>query len=224
MDNLYNPLFEAATEKYGLPPGLLRSIQRLETGSMEGAESAEGPETSIGRAQGLMQIMPGIARAYKGNPLVPKEAVDIAARLTRDNLEALRKAFPDLSDSELARMAVATYHSGIGNIMKAKGIPDKPAVQAYIKRYDEMRPQAAEEPPPKVNPLYAEEMAAAASNIPAVAAQPSKAEEKIKVPPAPRNPNLDPKSLKFLMELFNSVPKAPESFFSDSYLAAMRRG
>lgn len=33
MPDDFNPLFEAATVRYGLPPNLLRELQRLETGN-----------------------------------------------------------------------------------------------------------------------------------------------------------------------------------------------
>lgn len=216
MPEKYNPLFDAVTQQYGLPEGILRDIQQLETGNLPEPESALGPRTRQGRAQGMMQIMPATSRAYGGNPMVPEEAVDMAGRITRDNLRSLRRAFPNISEEELRRLAVGTYHSGIGNVRRAGGIPDKPAARTYMERYDALRPKP--EMRSDVNPYYAEEMAAGAvmpnadkpaSPRPAAAAA---------------QPSMDPRSLKFLMDIFQSAPQAPETYASDTYIAALRRG
>jgi hypothetical protein len=219
----YTSLFDAATEKYGLPPDLLRRIQQLETGTIRNPERALGSPTGSGaRAQGLMQIMPATARQYGGNPFKPEEAIDIAGRLTADNLKQLREKFPDASDRDLARLAVYAYHSGIGTVERTGGVPTGPNARRHMQRYDTLNPPLPPPPAPPVenplanlNPLYGEEMAAgavrpAASKPSAAAAQPVE--------------KLDSKSLKFLMDLFQSVPAAPQPYFSDTYAAALRRG
>lgn len=215
MPEKYNPLFDAVTQQYGLPAGILRDIQQLETGNIAEPEGALGPRTRQGRAQGMMQIMPATSRAYGGNPMVPEEAVDMAGRITRDNLRSLRRAFPNVSEDELRRLAVGTYHSGIGNVRRAGGIPDKPAARTYMQRYDALRPRT--EMRSDVNPYYAEEMAAGAVAPEEKAASPRPSA-------AAAQPAMDPRSLKFLMDIFNSVPQAPATYASDSYTAALRRG
>lgn len=95
--------------------------------------------TDVGQALGLMQIMPSNVRTLGGDPFKPAEAIDMAGRLSRDNIRMLRRYFPDKTDEEIERLAVATYHSGIGNVRRAGGVPDKPGATKYMKKYDEIR-------------------------------------------------------------------------------------
>jgi hypothetical protein len=219
----YTSLFNSTTEKYGLPPDLLRIIQQLETGTVRNPERALGSPTRSGaRAQGLMQIMPATAKQYGGNPLKPEEAIDIAGRLTRDNLKQLREKFPDATDRDLMRLAVYAYHSGMGTVDRTGGVPTGPGARKHMRRYDTLNPPLPPPPaPPVQNPLegldphYEEGMSGgavrpAASKPSAAAGQPVE--------------KMDSKSLKFLMDLFQSVPAAPQPYFSDTYAAALRRG
>lgn len=198
------PLFEATTRRYGLPPYMLRELQRLETGNLKNPVTALGPRTKQGQAMGLMQIMPRNVNVLGGDPFKPADAIDMAGRISRDNIRMLRKYYPDFNDDEIERLAVAAYHSGIGNVRQAGGVPDKPRAQAYMKQYDEIRSMR------ELNPFYAEEMGAGAA-MPAPAPEP----EVASVPPAKSAP-IDARSLKFLMDLFNNLPQAPESYPSDT--------
>jgi soluble lytic murein transglycosylase-like protein len=208
MPDDFNPLFEAATVRYGLPPYLLRELQRLETGESKNPVTAVGPMTDQGQAQGLMQIMPDNARKLGGNPFKPAEAIDMAGRLSRDNIRMLRRYFPDKTDEEIERLAIATYHSGIGNVRRAGGVPNQPGATKYMKKYDEIRSMR------ELNPLYAEEMAAGAAT-PYPEPPPAPQPEAQPVPPSKDAP-ISMRSLKFLMDLFNSVPQAPETYPSDT--------
>lgn len=208
MPDDFNPLFEAATVRYGLPPNLLRELQRLETGESKNPVTAVGPMTDVGQALGLMQIMPSNVRTLGGDPFKPADAIDMAGRLSRDNIRMLRRYFPDKTDEEIERLAVATYHSGIGNVRRAGGVPDKPGATKYMKKYDEIRSMRG------LNPLYGEEMAAGAAT-PYPEPPPAPQPEVQPVPPSKDAP-ISMRSLKFLMDLFNSVPQAPETYPSDT--------
>lgn len=78
----YDPLFQAAGEKYGVDPSILRAIASVESNFNP---EAIGPKTRSGRAQGMMQFIPATAKAYGlEDPFNPEQSVDAAARLMRD--------------------------------------------------------------------------------------------------------------------------------------------
>ncbi|GAB3596288.1 hypothetical protein GCM10027446_22880 [Angustibacter peucedani] len=113
----YDALFTAATQKYGLPQGLLKAVAQAESGFDADATSAAG-------AKGLMQIMPGTARELGVDPLDPAQAVDGAARLLRQNLST----FGSL------KLAIAAYNAGPGAVRKYDGVPPYGETQAYVRR------------------------------------------------------------------------------------------
>lgn len=110
-------LFRAATQRYGLPPGLLQAIAKAESGFNPGAVSRAG-------ALGLMQIMPATARGLGVDPLDPAQAVDGAARLLSQNLQ--RFGSVDL--------AVAAYNAGPAAVAHYGGVPPYGETQAYVPR------------------------------------------------------------------------------------------
>ncbi|MGN6302490.1 MAG: transglycosylase SLT domain-containing protein [Angustibacter sp.] len=113
----YDGLFDAATARYALPPGLLRAVASAESGFDPGAVSHAG-------AVGLMQLMPGTARELGVDPSNPTQAVDGAARLLRRHLD----------DFGSVPLAVAAYNAGPGAVRKYDGIPPFPETQAYVRR------------------------------------------------------------------------------------------
>lgn len=113
----YQALFAAATQRYGLPQGMLAAVARAESGFNPRAVSSAG-------AQGLMQLMPGTARGLGVDPMNPAQAIDGAARmLSRD----LRK-FGSTS------LALAAYNAGAGAVQRYGGIPPYPETQQYVRR------------------------------------------------------------------------------------------
>src|SRR5574340_555729 len=66
-------LVDAAAEKYGLPKSFLHSVVKQESGYRPDAVSPKG-------AIGLMQLMPGTAKAYGADPKDPAQNLDAGAR------------------------------------------------------------------------------------------------------------------------------------------------
>jgi cell wall-associated NlpC family hydrolase len=117
----FDAMFRAATDKYDLPAGLLKSVARAESGLDPNARSHAG-------AIGLMQIMPGTARELGVDPRDPAQAIDGAARLLRQHL----KTFGSVP------LALAAYNAGPGAVRKYDGIPPYSETRAYVKRVTEL--------------------------------------------------------------------------------------
>lgn len=113
----YQPLFDAASARYGLPAGLLAAVAQVESGGNARAVSPAG-------AQGLMQIMPATARGLGVDPLDPSQAVDGAARLLRDHL----RTFGSLD------LALAAYNAGPGAVRRYGGVPPYAETQNYVRK------------------------------------------------------------------------------------------
>lgn len=113
----YDSLFAAATQRYGLPASLLKAVAKAESGFNPTAVSPVG-------ARGLMQLMPGTARGLGVDPFDPAQAVDGAARLLRQNLDAFGSV----------PLALAAYNAGAGAVRKYGGVPPYGETQTYVKR------------------------------------------------------------------------------------------
>jgi len=112
-------LIDRAAEKYGLPKELLHSVVKQESGYRTGAVSPKG-------AIGLMQLMPGTARALGADPHDPAQNVDAGARY----LSHLLKTY----DGYLWH-ALAAYNAGPGAVKKYGGnIPPYRETREYIRR------------------------------------------------------------------------------------------
>lgn len=84
MATPFDALFENSGRKWNVDPGLLRTIADQES---DFDPKATGPQTSSGRAGGMMQIVPRTAKKLGVNPYKPEEAVDGAARLISEALD-----------------------------------------------------------------------------------------------------------------------------------------
>jgi len=81
----YDPLFQAAGEKHGVDPAILKAIASVESNFRP---DAVGPKTRSGQAKGMMQFVPATAKAYGlEDPFNPEQSVDAAARLMKDLLK-----------------------------------------------------------------------------------------------------------------------------------------
>ena len=114
----YEPLFSAATERYGLPAGLLAAVAQQESGGDASAVSPAG-------ARGLMQLMPATARGLGADPMDPASAVDGAARLLQQHLRRYDGSVP---------LALAAYNAGPGAVDRYDGVPPYRETQQYVAK------------------------------------------------------------------------------------------
>ena len=105
----------------GLPPEILLSIAKIESAFRMDARSPKG-------AVGVMQLMPGTARALNVNPEDPKENIEGGARLLRE----LLLKYQDYPDQ--VYRALSAYNAGPGAVRKYNGIPPYRETQAYVEK------------------------------------------------------------------------------------------
>jgi soluble lytic murein transglycosylase-like protein len=113
-------LADAAAEKYGLPPGLVRSVMKAESAFRPQAVSPKG-------AIGLMQLMPSTAKTLGVDPHDPAQNVDAGTRYLRELLEKYAGGL---------RHALAAYNAGPASVEKYGGLPPYPETLNYIRRVE----------------------------------------------------------------------------------------
>ena len=110
-----------AAEKAGLPPDILHSVARAESGYRTNAVSPKG-------AIGLMQLMPKTAAALNANPYDPQQNAEAGAEYLAQLLEKYK------DDPHQVSKAVAAYNAGPGAVDKYKGIPPYRETVDYVSR------------------------------------------------------------------------------------------
>jgi soluble lytic murein transglycosylase-like protein len=105
----------------GLPPAIVRSIARAESGYREDAVSPKG-------AIGLMQLMPKTAAELAADPHDPVQNAEAGARYLRDLLLKYE------NDPHQVSKAVAAYNAGPAAVDKYHGIPPYPETVQYVNR------------------------------------------------------------------------------------------
>jgi len=113
----YRSLFEDAGRRYGVAPGLLAAVAKVESGFSRTAVSGAG-------ACGMMQLMPGTARGLGIDPMDPAQAVDGAARLLARHLRTYGSV----------PLALAAYNAGPGAVNRYHGVPPFAETQAYVTK------------------------------------------------------------------------------------------
>lgn len=109
----YDPLFQQAGEKYNVDPALLKAIASVESNFNP---KAVGPQTRSGRAQGMMQFVPAMQKAYGiKNPYDPAQSVDAAAKMMSDLIKRY--------DGDVG-MALEAYNGGPPMVGKSKQTAD----------------------------------------------------------------------------------------------------
>jgi soluble lytic murein transglycosylase-like protein len=105
----------------GLPPAIVQSIARAESGYREDAVSPKG-------AIGLMQLMPKTALELDADPRDPQQNAEAGARYLRDLLQKYE------NDPHQVSKAVAAYNAGPAAVDKYHGIPPYPETIQYVNR------------------------------------------------------------------------------------------
>lgn len=113
----WDPLLQDLCRRYDLDPNLARAVMRCESGGQEQVVSRAG-------AMGLMQLMPGTARALGVDPKDP-------ARNLEGGIKYLAQ-MTDRYDGDLEK-ALAAYNAGAGRVDAYGGIPPFPETQRYVK-------------------------------------------------------------------------------------------
>ena len=105
----------------GLPPAIVHSVAKAESGYQTDALSPKG-------AIGLMQLMPATAAELNVDPHDPAQNAEAGARYLRDLLLKYE------NDPHQVSKAVAAYNAGPGAVDKYHGIPPYRETVDYVNR------------------------------------------------------------------------------------------
>ncbi|MBN2283143.1 MAG: lytic transglycosylase domain-containing protein [Deltaproteobacteria bacterium] len=113
------PLVERAADRYDIDPALVMAIIMAESNCDPRAESSRG-------ARGLMQLMPGTAKALGvEDSFDPAHNIDGGVRYFRQLL--------DQFDGDV-RLALAAYNAGSRKVRMYQGVPPFSATHRYIEK------------------------------------------------------------------------------------------
>jgi soluble lytic murein transglycosylase-like protein len=112
-------LVDEAAIRYGVDVKLARALVKVESNFEPKAVSPKG-------AQGLMQIMPSVAKQYAVKDVFdPAENLDVGMRLLRTLLDRYKND---------VRTALAAYNAGLLAVAKYGGVPPYRETQDYVQR------------------------------------------------------------------------------------------
>jgi hypothetical protein len=115
----YDDIIEKASRLYQVPAKLIRSVIQHESSFNPNAVSRTG-------ASGLMQLMPGTARAMGAeNTLDPEQNILAGTKYLRQLMDKY---------DENIHYTLAAYNAGPGNVDKYGGIPPFKETQNYVRK------------------------------------------------------------------------------------------
>jgi hypothetical protein len=111
--------FKAAARRTGVEDAWLRAIAHAESGFDPAARSPKG-------AQGVMQLMPAVARAYGVvDPYSSTQSIDGGARHIRSLMQRYKGNLT---------LVAAAYNAGAGSVDRFRGVPPYSETQAYVEK------------------------------------------------------------------------------------------
>jgi soluble lytic murein transglycosylase-like protein len=111
-------LVEEAAVRNSLPPAFVASVARAESAMKQSAVSPKG-------AIGVMQLMPGTAKALDADPHDTEQNIDAGTRLLKELLIKY--------DGDVVK-ALAAYNAGPGAVAKYNGMPPYRETQDYVNK------------------------------------------------------------------------------------------
>jgi len=117
--HLFHPIIQKAADRYEIDPALVKAIIMVESSYNPKAVSSKG-------AMGLMQLMPGTARALGvEDGFNPEHNIEAGVKYLRQLINRF--------DGD-TKLALAAYNAGIRKVRKHAGIPPYKATQYYVKK------------------------------------------------------------------------------------------
>jgi soluble lytic murein transglycosylase-like protein len=114
-------LVTRAANHAGLPPAIVHSVARAESGYRTDAVSPKG-------AIGLMQLMPATAATLNADPKDPEQNAEAGAQYLRQLLDRYS------GDAHQVSKAVAAYNAGPAAVDKYNGVPPYRETVEYVNR------------------------------------------------------------------------------------------
>ena len=115
----FNPMISRAADRYEVDPALIKAVIMAESAYNPKAVSKQG-------AKGLMQLMPGTARA-----LGVKNAFNPAHNIN-GGVKYLRQLLDTFNNN--AKLALAAYNAGSSKVKRHGGVPPIKATRNYVKK------------------------------------------------------------------------------------------